>query len=1100
MAKVYDLTATLHTGHNRADAYQGDEWTGYYDTGWSEASENLGYAGFDYYWDYATNMLFDSATLNTLRTKTVTGVTLELNVTQAATGNFYIGYKLNGTANGGTNSNAWARSVNGGSSPSATSDSVATVDSPSFTSITTGTHTLTLKTAVPQYGLTAGSILGNRSRWRFSSAILHVTTNETDYSYTLVYDLKGGSGTFANQTGSNTLVSPSYTFSIYSSTPTKDGHTFLGWSTSSSATSASYSAGGSITVTSSGTTTLYAVWKVNTYTVSYNKGSYGSGTNTSDTKTYGVALTLKGAIFTRTGYTQTGWATSDGGAKAYDLSGSYTSNSAATLYPFWTANTYTVTYKPGSYSSGSNYTATKTYGVALTLRGATYTRSNYSQDGWSVNANGSTKDYNLSGSYTNNGATTLYPHWKADTYTVSYNANGGSDAPAAQTKTYGVNLTLQSGVPTRTNYIFLGWATSSTGAVAYQPGGTYSTNAAVTLYAIWQAAKSTLSTITSSVNIGSSGTASWNIVNTAYTYTLVITYSNAPAVTVNVSANTSSTSFTIPATWYAYLPNVTSVTATATLTTYSGSTSLGSTTKTFTVAVASTVTPTISSFTHSPYAQNSVVNGWGQQYGTYVQGYSQVDLSVSASAGTGASIISIAFSGAGVSQSSTATTARSSVLSNTGYITYSVTVTDSRNRSVTSTMSGNNRPYFYEYNVPVISTMTAFRCNQSGTADAISGTYINTTAKFSLSSCGGRNTFSVRKIEYKLHTASSWTSGVATATSEQAYTIGNGNIAITSSYDVRCTVTDALSHTTTYVVLVPPIVGFSVGLNNDRARFGGPVEKAGLQVDWDAEFNGVVDVTPRRCYASLPTSGNVAGWYKVIDFTGWSSSSPNWAVSLAIDFTILRAYNNNNNEIHKISFIARYNNMSFVNETSSSQTLLIDKIRYVRDGNNGHFDIHYASTSSNNCYVDFLVHFDPTVQDCFSAVTPTKVDDSPVSPATVLTEYSFAANTDGTGTITAGTYTGTLSIYYLYRQGKIVTGHVNLSLGSTAAAGGWRNIAVVPSGFKPLYNVDFNAVDNASDESIHARIYSATGNIDIYPSSDKPSGRNILLAFTYYTG
>ena len=72
------------------------------------------------------------------------------------------------------------------------------------------------------------------------------------------------------------------------------------------------------------------------------------------------------------------------------------------------------------------------------------------------------------------------------TYTVSYNANGGSGAPSSQTKTYGVNLTLSSTVPTRAGYAFKGWATSSTGTVAYPAGGTYSDNSAVTLYAVWE--------------------------------------------------------------------------------------------------------------------------------------------------------------------------------------------------------------------------------------------------------------------------------------------------------------------------------------------------------------------------------------------------------------------------------------------------------------------------------------------------------------------------------------------------------------------------------------------------------------------------------------
>lgn len=71
-------------------------------------------------------------------------------------------------------------------------------------------------------------------------------------------------------------------------------------------------------------------------------------------------------------------------------------------------------------------------------------------------------------------------------HTVSYNANGGSGAPSQQTKWYGSVLTLSTQVPTRTNYTFQGWATSSTGAVAYQPGGQYANDSNVTLYAVWK--------------------------------------------------------------------------------------------------------------------------------------------------------------------------------------------------------------------------------------------------------------------------------------------------------------------------------------------------------------------------------------------------------------------------------------------------------------------------------------------------------------------------------------------------------------------------------------------------------------------------------------
>lgn len=74
-------------------------------------------------------------------------------------------------------------------------------------------------------------------------------------------------------------------------------------------------------------------------------------------------------------------------------------------------------------------------------------------------------------------------------YTVSYDANNGSGAPAAQTKTYRTALTLSPTVPTRSGYTFLGWSTSSTAASAtYKAGGSYTTDANVKLYAVWQAA------------------------------------------------------------------------------------------------------------------------------------------------------------------------------------------------------------------------------------------------------------------------------------------------------------------------------------------------------------------------------------------------------------------------------------------------------------------------------------------------------------------------------------------------------------------------------------------------------------------------------------
>lgn len=75
---------------------------------------------------------------------------------------------------------------------------------------------------------------------------------------------------------------------------------------------------------------------------------------------------------------------------------------------------------------------------------------------------------------------------KLDSYTVSYNANGGSGAPSSQTKWYNEALKLSSVIPTRERYEFLGWATSQNGSVSYSAGSNYTSNSGITLYAVWK--------------------------------------------------------------------------------------------------------------------------------------------------------------------------------------------------------------------------------------------------------------------------------------------------------------------------------------------------------------------------------------------------------------------------------------------------------------------------------------------------------------------------------------------------------------------------------------------------------------------------------------
>lgn len=126
--------------------------------------------------------------------------------------------------------------------------------------------------------------------------------------------------------------------------------------------------------------------------------------------------------------------------------------------------------KPGIYGRTGNKTANIGYGG--TFNPGTYEAyyAGYSQKKYHATVSGS-------------------EYVPKPTYTVSYNANGGSGAPGNQTKTWGSNLTLSSTKPTRSGYNFVGWGTSASATSAsYQPGGTYSSNSGITLYAIWQSA------------------------------------------------------------------------------------------------------------------------------------------------------------------------------------------------------------------------------------------------------------------------------------------------------------------------------------------------------------------------------------------------------------------------------------------------------------------------------------------------------------------------------------------------------------------------------------------------------------------------------------
>lgn len=132
---------------------------------------------------------------------------------------------------------------------------------------------------------------------------------------------------------------------------------------------------------------------------------------------------------------------------------------------------------------------TKWYNETLTLTTSKPTKTGFTFKGWATSSTGGVV-YASGGSYTTNASITLYAVWERNSYAVTYNANGGSGAPANQTKYYAIDLTLSNNAPTFSGYTFKGWATSKAnaniGSVAYAKGGTYKGNAALSLYAVWE--------------------------------------------------------------------------------------------------------------------------------------------------------------------------------------------------------------------------------------------------------------------------------------------------------------------------------------------------------------------------------------------------------------------------------------------------------------------------------------------------------------------------------------------------------------------------------------------------------------------------------------
>ena len=178
------------------------------------------------------------------------------------------------------------------------------------------------------------------------------------------------------------------------------------------------------------------------YEVIYLPGTYGTGSAVTDMKPHNNILTLRGALFTREGYTQVGWSTVDGGEKVYGFEDVYTQNEALTLYPVWNTNKYTITFDT---NGGSEIAPiTQDYGTEITAPDNP-TRKGYTFKGWDKEIPETMPAENI----------TVKAQWEINQYTITFDTNGGSEIVPI-TQDYGTEITVPDN-PTRKGYTFMGW-------------------------------------------------------------------------------------------------------------------------------------------------------------------------------------------------------------------------------------------------------------------------------------------------------------------------------------------------------------------------------------------------------------------------------------------------------------------------------------------------------------------------------------------------------------------------------------------------------------------------------------------------------------------
>ena len=360
-----------------------------------------------------------------------------------------------------------------------------------------------------------------------NSGTINLFAKWTANKYTVILDKQNGSGGTSSTTV--TYDSPMPTISV----PTRYGYDFHGYYSETNGSGTKYyNADGTSARTwdiANNNTTLYAYWIPKTATV-YLRPNNGSGTMTSPTFKFGEATALPANTYYRTGYSFVGWhwqqtliLDKSKISDSYDLAtqkakvthadgAKFTVSNESdeqSLYAIWRNNKYYVKYNGnvegqgvgGNCQSsdpvtGSMSNSTHYYNISSNLTDNGYSRRGYTFIGWATDSDETSERYTNQASIstlssTDGGVVDLFAIWQRNTYTITFNANGGSGTTSSLSMLYNNgNYTLPRCGFSRNGYLFEGWSTTPDGAVVYEDGksvDSYDFEANTILYAKWRA-------------------------------------------------------------------------------------------------------------------------------------------------------------------------------------------------------------------------------------------------------------------------------------------------------------------------------------------------------------------------------------------------------------------------------------------------------------------------------------------------------------------------------------------------------------------------------------------------------------------------------------